>query len=212
MRVCCVSSGATVTLYTYSCRCRRSDQEIKKDRACNLFLFNKTFKMDRCCCWFRFWVRSILQYFAKLNKILIWCMIVMQNLKFMPLCYPIYLSGILKSKTEYKTIWCLFLLVRTLHFLRFCIFKNQQNALITCITVKWITKRTSYQIPTLTCFRTKLQLSGSVLATKVLRSNRYFRHYSHTHTSIIKEWSLVPNHAEVGTCCEVCFVIYFIVM
>jgi len=43
---------------------------------------------------------------------------------------PRCLFGILNSQTEYRTIYCLYFLVGALHFLRFRIFKNQQNSLI----------------------------------------------------------------------------------
>jgi len=94
-------------------------------------------------------------------------------------------------------------------------------------------------MPTPTCFGNKLPSLGSVSAAKVHRSNIYFRHYSHTNTHTTHththhthtlththhtththththhksyDSTLVLKHVEVGTWCEMCFVICCIVM
>ena len=57
---------------------------------------------------------------------------------------------------------------------KFHIFKNHQNALITLQYNR--SQSTSYQVPT-PCFGTIVSSSGSLSATEVCRSNKYFRQY-----------------------------------
>jgi hypothetical protein len=69
--------------------------------------------------------------------------------------------------------------------------KNQINVLI-ALQYHRSKKYISYQVPAATYFGTKVPSSGSFSATKVHRSNKYFRHYSHKQRRIVTQILVGP--------------------